>query len=107
MIKFVASLSKDISFKVAPSTTGATTRACSFGCLVRNELICDHICSSNSPGVLLNDLLHLELILAGQVEQVVHPVGGGGLEHGAPDQGAALGNHNKKVRMLCLQFMLP
>ena len=64
---------------------------------------------SNSPGVLLHDLLHLELVLAGQVEQVVHPVGGGGLEHGAPDQGAALGNHNKKVRMFVLncQALVP
>ena len=46
---------------------------------------------SNSPGVLLHDLLHLELILPGQVEQVVHPVGGGGLKHRAPDQRPALG----------------
>ena len=41
--------------------------------------------------MLLHDLLHLELVPAGEVEEVVHPVGGDRLEHGAPHQVTALG----------------
>ena len=37
MIRFLALLDMDISFRVAPSTTGATTLACSFGCLSENS----------------------------------------------------------------------
>ena len=40
--------------------------------------------------VLLQYLLDLELVPAGQLEEVVHPVGGGRLEDRAPDQGPVL-----------------
>ena len=44
--------------------------------------------------MFLDELLHLGLSLTRQVQQVVTPVGGGRLVHGAPDQGPglALGN---------------
>ena len=53
--------------------------------------------------MLLYDLLHLELVLAGEVEEVVHPVGGDRLEHGTPHQRPALGEDgNNEAGYVCV-----
>jgi hypothetical protein len=40
--------------------------------------------------MIFNNLRDLVLLLPRQVEQVVHPVGGGSLVHRAPDKGLGL-----------------
>ena len=52
--------------------------------------------------MFLDEFLHLVLSLALQVQQVVTPVGGGRLVHGAPDQapGLASGNIINSQKML-------
>ena len=71
---------------------GATTLACSLGWLTSIRYLELNISLLIILGVAGDDLLHLRLSFARQVEQVVAPVGGGRLVHRAPDQRWRLGS---------------
>ena len=105
MIMFVAFSEPAASFSLAPLMTGATARACSFGCL--EHRYCWELSLHNdqrSLGMLLHDLLNFKHILPGQLQQVVQPVGWGGFEDRAPDQGPRL--ESEKYSRSSFQMMI-
>ena len=73
-----------------PPVTGATTLAWSFGWLGNKIFIFCYISFHRLLRIFSDELLDLSLGFSGQVQEVVTPVGGGGLVHGAPHQGPGL-----------------